>query len=75
MEERMHAVHDHIAALMAEADAERLVRRTRPRRSHGLTLGIRHRAGRALIALGALVEGPPVECDPCPDGVVAAGGA
>ena len=75
MEERTHAVHDHIASLIAEADAERLARRTRPSRSRRLTLGIRQRAGRALIALGALVEGPPVECDTCPDGAVAAGGA
>jgi hypothetical protein len=75
MEERMHAVHDHIASLMAEADAERIARSARPGRRRRLGLGLRQRAGRALVALGALVEGPPVECETCPDGSVAAGGA
>ena len=31
--------------------------------------------GAPLMALGALVEGPAAECDTCPDGAVAAGGA
>jgi hypothetical protein len=76
MDERTAQVHDHIAALIDEPQGERLAHGEQrvappgsPRR-----LGLRRRAGRALMALGEFVAGPP-ECDSCPDGAVAAGGA
>lgn len=65
MEERFSQVHDHIAALRAEADAARLVHagpadafeRTGGHAGRSGGLGFRRRAGRALMALGAIVEG------------------
>ena len=66
MDERIRQVHDHIATLRAEADAIRLVRaggtlrRERSDRGAGPSkgFGFRRRAGRALMALGGLLEGP-----------------
>jgi hypothetical protein len=79
MDERTAQVHDHIAALIEEARGERLTHVAQPVPSPTRTpfrrLGLRRRAGRALMALGELVEGPAAECDTCPDGAVAAGGA
>ena len=71
MQERMHSVHHHIAQLHAEAAAERVARDASGRRVRHLSGGgLRRRVGRALIALGALLEGPD-ECEPCPDGMAA----
>lgn len=74
MDERMHAVHDHIAALHAEAAAERTAGEGRNRDDAPPPgPGLRRRAGRALMALGEFVEGRrDVESEPCPDGFVAA---
>jgi hypothetical protein len=76
VDERNAQIHDHIAALIDEARGERLAhaeptsRPSRPSRGAGL----RRRAGRALMALGELVEGR-AECESCPDGVATATGA
>lgn len=79
MDERIRQVHDHMTTLRAEADAIRLAhpdRLARPEHidGHGgpsRSLGLRRRAGRALMALGAFVEGH-AESEGCPDGVAAA---
>jgi hypothetical protein len=76
MDERIAQVHDHIAALIDEARGERLAHgepnASPPRSSRGT--GLRRRAGRALMALGELVEGR-AECETCPDGMATASGA
>jgi hypothetical protein len=73
MDERMHAVRDRISALHAEAAAERAARDRPTPVEHPRGPGLRRRAGRALMALGELVEGRrEVDCEPCPDGFVAA---
>lgn len=56
-------VHSHIAALEAEAAAERMAVRARagdPRPS------VRAALGRRLIAIGASIAATPVD-EPCPD--------
>jgi hypothetical protein len=56
-------VHSHIAALTAEAAAERLalaVRQSDPKPS------VRAALGHWLIAIGAAIAATPVE-EPCPD--------
>ena len=69
MDERMHAVHDHIEALHAEAEAARAAHPVTDdaadRRNGGRSL--RRRAGHALIALGTVLEGRPDECEGCPE--------
>ena len=77
MDERTAQVHDHIAALIDEARDERLTHDAEPtsQPASPRRVGLRRRAGRALMALGEFVEGPAAECDTCPDGAVAAGGA
>lgn len=71
MDERMHAVHDHITALHAEAAAERAVRAGHAQGyAPHAGPGLRRRAGRALKALGEIVEGRrDLDCEPRPDGV------
>ena len=76
MEERIHRVQDHIPALRAEASPERLVRAGRLRSPHGRRRPtrahlLRRRAGHALMALGALVEGRQ-DAEGCPGGIAAA---
>jgi hypothetical protein len=73
MDERMHAVHDHIEALHAEAEAARLARRAEPAEpaDHQGGGSIRQGAGHALFALGTMLEGRAEECDGCPEGATA----
>ena len=73
MDERMRAVHDHIEALHAEADASRAAGRAAPieRADRGGSGLIRQRMGHALIALGTMLEGRVEECEGCPDGATA----
>jgi hypothetical protein len=78
MDERMHAVHDHITRLHHEAAAERAARAAVATSGAsgggertGFVTALRRRAGRALVALGALVEGP-TDCEACPEGLAAA---
>ena len=73
MDERMHAVYDHIEALQAEARAARVARRPAPtepadRAGRG---SIRQQARRALIALGTMLQGRAEDCEGCPDGATA----
>lgn len=56
-------VHSHIAALEAEAAAERLARGARAAESKP---SIRAALGRGLIAIGSAIAPSPVD-EPCPD--------
>ena len=73
MDERMYAVREHIDALHAQADAERLAHHheTEPVSEGHAGGSIRQRAGHALVALGTLLEGRRDECEGCPDPVTA----
>ena len=73
MNERMYTVREHIDALHAQADAERLAHHheDEPIATTNVGGSIRQRAGHALVALGTLLEGHRDECENCPDPVTA----
>jgi imidazolonepropionase-like amidohydrolase len=64
-------VHDHLAALEAEAGIERLIRdlrdaRDRESRGSQPGRGLRAAIGRGIIAVGSAIAATPRE-EPCPD--------
>jgi hypothetical protein len=73
MDERMTVVREQIAALRAEADAERLAHRPTQNDREGAASGrsLRQRAGQALVRFGTSLEGQVDDCDGCPEGAPA----